>query len=48
MGADRIAQAFLCDAYDEETVGEGDVRTVTAAPSRPGALQSPCAAPLQS
>ena len=28
MGADRIALAFLCDAYDEETVGEGDVRTV--------------------
>jgi glycyl-tRNA synthetase len=23
-----MALAFLCDAYDEETVGEGDVRTV--------------------
>ncbi|MDO4562786.1 MAG: glycine--tRNA ligase [Clostridia bacterium] len=28
LGADRVALAFLCDAYDEETVGEGDVRVV--------------------
>ena len=28
LGADRAALAFLCDAYDEETIGEGDVRTV--------------------
>jgi len=28
LGADRATLAFLCDAYDEETVGEGDVRTV--------------------
>ncbi len=28
LGADRVALAFLCDAYDEEQVGEGDVRTV--------------------
>jgi glycyl-tRNA synthetase len=28
LGADRAALAFLCDAYDEETVGEDDVRTV--------------------
>ncbi len=28
LGADRAALAFLCDAYDEETVGENDVRTV--------------------
>ena len=28
LGADRVALAFLCDAYDEEEVGEGDVRTV--------------------
>ncbi len=28
LGADRVALAFLCDAYDEETVAEGDVRTV--------------------
>ena len=28
LGADRVALAFLVDAYDEETVGEGDVRTV--------------------
>ncbi len=28
LGADRVALAFLCDSYDEETVGEGDVRTV--------------------
>ena len=23
LGADRVALAFLCDAYDEEEVGEG-------------------------
>lgn len=28
LGADRVALAFLIDAYDEETIGEGDVRTV--------------------
>ncbi|MDR3643651.1 MAG: glycine--tRNA ligase [Clostridia bacterium] len=28
LGADRVALAFLVDAYDEEVVGEGDVRTV--------------------
>ncbi len=28
LGADRIALAFLCDAYDEELIAEGDVRTV--------------------
>ena len=28
LGADRAALAFLCDAYDEEECGEGDVRTV--------------------
>ena len=28
LGADRVALAFLCDAYDEETIGENDVRTV--------------------
>ena len=28
LGADRVALAFLCDAYDEEEVGENDVRTV--------------------
>ena len=28
LGADRITLAFLCDAYDEEEVAEGDVRTV--------------------
>ena len=28
LGADRVALAFLCDAYEEEEVGEGDVRTV--------------------
>ncbi|MDP4179851.1 MAG: glycine--tRNA ligase [Bacillota bacterium] len=28
LGADRVALAFLCDAYDEETVEEGDIRTV--------------------
>ena len=28
LGADRVALAFLCEAYDEETVGENDVRVV--------------------
>lgn len=28
LGADRVALAFLCDAYDEEEVSDGDVRTV--------------------
>ena len=28
LGADRIALAFLCDAYDEETLENGDVRNV--------------------
>lgn len=28
LGADRVALAFLCGAYDEEEIKEGDVRTV--------------------
>lgn len=28
LGADRAALAFLCNAYDEETLENGDVRTV--------------------
>ncbi len=28
LGADRVVLAFLCDAYDEEAVGENDVRVV--------------------
>lgn len=28
LGADRVTLAFLCAAYDEEDLGEGDVRTV--------------------
>lgn len=28
LGADRVALAFLCDAYDEEDLGDGDMRTV--------------------
>ena len=28
LGADRVTLAFLCDAYDEEVVAEGDVRIV--------------------
>ncbi len=28
VGCDRVALAFLCNAYDEEAVGDGDVRTV--------------------
>ena len=28
LGADRVALAFLCDAYDEEVINEKDTRTV--------------------
>lgn len=28
LGADRVVLAFLCEAYDEEEIAEGDVRTV--------------------
>ena len=28
MGADRVALAFLCEAYDEEAVGDNDTRVV--------------------
>lgn len=28
LGADRVALAFLCDAYDEEQVGDNDTRVV--------------------
>lgn len=28
LGVDRVLLAFLCAAYDEEEIGEGDVRTV--------------------
>ena len=28
LGADRVALAFLCNSYEKEKVGEGDVRTV--------------------
>ena len=28
LGVDRVALAFLCDAYDEEALGEGDSRVV--------------------
>ena len=28
LGADRVALAFLCSAYDEEEIAPGDVRTV--------------------
>ncbi len=28
LGADRVALAFLCDAYDEETLEGGDIRKV--------------------
>ena len=28
LGADRVTLAFLCEAYDEETVGENDTRVV--------------------
>lgn len=28
LGADRVVLAFVCEAYDEEEVGEGDTRTV--------------------
>lgn len=28
LGVDRVALAFLCDAYEEEEIAEGDIRTV--------------------
>jgi len=28
LGADRVTLAFICEAYDEEAVGENDTRTV--------------------
>ena len=28
LGCDRVALAFLCNAYDEEKIEEGDIRTV--------------------
>lgn len=28
LGADRVLLAFLCDAYDEETLEDGDVRNI--------------------
>ena len=28
LGADRVSLAFLCEAYDEEVIGENDVRVV--------------------
>ena len=28
LGADRVTLAFLCEAYDEEELEGGDVRTV--------------------
>lgn len=28
LGADRVALAFLCEAYDEEDLGDGDTRVV--------------------
>jgi len=28
VGVDRVTLAFLCEAYDEEEIAEGDVRTV--------------------
>lgn len=28
LGADRVTLAFLCEAYDEETVGDNDTRVV--------------------
>ncbi len=28
VGCDRLTLAFLCNCYEEEEIGEGDVRTV--------------------
>jgi glycyl-tRNA synthetase len=28
LGADRVTLAFLCNSYEEQEIGEGDVRTV--------------------
>ena len=47
LGADRVALAFLCDAYDEEELESGDVRTVLHAPSRPCALTRPPCCPFR-
>ena len=32
LGADRVTLAFLCAAYDEEEIKDGDVRTCYAFP----------------
>jgi len=39
LGADRVALAFLCSAYDEEAVGDNDTRTVLRL--------APCLAPIK-
>ncbi len=39
LGADRVALAFLCSAYDEEEIAPGDVRTVLRF--------APCLAPIK-
>ena len=36
LGADRVTLAFLCDAYHEEEVGEGDVTGVRPSRVEPG------------
>ena len=52
LGADRVALAFLCEAYDEEVVGQDkngkdDVRTVLRLHPALAAVQGCCAASLQ-
>ncbi len=46
VGADRVTLAFLCSAYDEEELADGDIRTVlhfhpALAPVKIGVLPFP-------
>ena len=47
LGADRVTLAFLCAAYDEEEIGEGDVRTVPSLPSGHCSCKGGCASFVQ-
>ena len=51
LGADRVALAFLCDAYDEEVVGmterQGRCAHCSASASGSGSVQGRCTAAVQ-
>ena len=47
LGVDRVVLAFLCDAYEEEELEGGDVRTVLHLHPGAGALQGRRAAPAE-